>query len=85
MNINELKGFFWTYICLLIVRFLKFIGWNPRTDGSDLRREFFQFFDNLEVDGKRVSYWQTHKILMNDNFVCKRWAIVMDKLYDELY
>ena len=85
MNINELKGFFWTYVCLLAVRFLKFLGWNPRTEGSDLRREFFQFFDNLTINGERISYRQAHDRIMDGNFISKRWALAMDRLYDELY
>lgn len=82
---KELKGLFYTNVCLLIVKFLKFIGWNPRTEGSDLRRDFYKFFDDLEIDGERVSYWQVHEKLMNDNFICKKWAVAMDKLYDEFY
>ena len=83
--VNDLKGLFNTTIALLLIRFLKFIEWNPRTEGHDLRKEFFQFFDNLEINGDRVSYWQAHKKLMDGNLICKRWAIMLDKLYDELY
>ena len=82
---NDLKGLFYTYVGLLTIKFLKFIGWNPRTEGSDLRKEYFKFFDNLEINGRHVSYWQVHETLMNDNFICKKWAIAMDKLYDEFY
>lgn len=82
---KELKGLFYTHICLLLVKFLKFIEWDTRTDGHDIRDMFFKFFDDLKINDEKVSYRQFRDELMNDNFICKKWAVAMDKLYDELY
>lgn len=82
---KEFKGLFYTYVCLLLVKFLKFIEWDVRTEGRDIRGMFFQFFDSLKKNGERVSYRQFRDELMNGNFICKKWAVAMDKLYDELY
>lgn len=82
---KELKGLFYTRICLLLVKFLKFIEWDMRTEGQDIRGMFFRFFNSLEMDGERVSYRQFRDKLMNGNSICKKWAVAIDKLYDELY
>ena len=82
---KELKGLFYTCILLLLAKFLKFIEWDTRTEGRDIRDMFFQFFDSLEINGERVSYRQFRDELMNGNSICKKWAMAMDKLYDELY
>ena len=82
---KELKGLFYTSICLLLVKFLKFIECDTRTEVQDIRGMFFRFFDSLEMNGERVSYRQVRDELMNGNSICKKWAVVIDKLYDELY